>query len=74
MGSGCMECGAPLIDNLVFCPRCSVLDMLLVVAQLSYRKHVQNDDRIGWEELSERLQTALSEAMGDAAFQEWVKL
>ena len=41
--------------------------------QAAYRKHVQGDERIGWEELGEKLMHALCECMGDRGFQEWLK-
>jgi hypothetical protein len=46
---------------------------LLPVLQLTYRKHALNDDSIGWDELTETMLTALTEAMGDQAFQAWLQ-
>jgi hypothetical protein len=45
---------------------------LLVVCQMAYRKHVLDDDRIGWEELSENLAMTLSQEMGDKEFVRWL--
>lgn len=36
-----------------------------------YRKHVNMDDSIGWDELSDQLCNALCELIGDDAFVEW---
>lgn len=46
---------------------------LLEAVKLAYRKHHLEDTAIGWDELSEALQDALCEAMGDAEFQAWLK-
>jgi hypothetical protein len=45
---------------------------LIVACQMAYRKHVLDDDRIGWNELGDRLQTVLCESLGDPAFQAWL--
>ena len=45
--------------------------ILLDACQMAYRKHVLEDDGVGWIELSETLATALAEVMGDKAFDEW---
>lgn len=47
--------------------------VLLEAVQAAYRKHVMDDESVGWQELEDRLQTALQESMGDKAFQEWLK-
>lgn len=39
----------------------------------AYRKHVQEDDRIGWQELSDTLIDALCACLGDRGFQAWLK-
>lgn len=49
----------------------SAAPQLLEAAKLAYRKHHLGDDSIGWDELSEALQNALCEAMGDRAFVAW---
>lgn len=46
---------------------------LLEAVKLAYRKHHLGDDSIGWDELSEKLQDVLCEAMGDEAFQAWIE-
>ena len=46
---------------------------LLPTLQLVYRKHVLNDDRIGWIELSDAVMHALCEAMGDDGFVQWLQ-
>lgn len=46
---------------------------LLPVLQQVYRKHVLGDDGIGWQEVSDALHTALTEAMGDHGFQAWLE-
>lgn len=40
--------------------------------RMAYLKHCENDDAVGWEELSNILLTTLTEAMGDTAFQRWL--
>lgn len=45
---------------------------LLPALQLVYRKHVLNDDSVGWNELSDAVMHALCEAMGDEAFCLWL--
>ena len=46
---------------------------LLEALQAAYRKHVANDDSIGWHELSDIMSCALPEVMGDAEFCAWVE-
>lgn len=45
---------------------------LLDAAQLAYRKHHLDDPDIGWDELSEQLYLALTNAMGDQEFIKWL--
>lgn len=45
---------------------------LLDAVKAAYRKHHMGDDRIGWDELSEILFTALTKEMGDGEFNRWV--
>lgn len=45
---------------------------LLPALQLVYRKHVLDDDRIGWQELGDVVMHAICEAIGDEAFQWWL--
>jgi len=40
--------------------------------KLAYRKHVLDDDSIGWDELGNFLLNALCNYMGDGSFQSWV--
>ena len=72
MALTCLECGDPLVDSTILCPRCRLKNRLIITVQLAYRKHVLDDDGIGWQELSETLQTTLAEALGDQAFQDWL--
>ena len=44
---------------------------MLEVIKLAYRKHHQGDDVIGWDELSDKLGDALSNAMGVEGFVNW---
>jgi hypothetical protein len=39
---------------------------------MAYRKHVLNDESIGWDELGDALQNALCNYMGDGSFQSWL--
>ncbi len=68
----CLDCGVELINTTLNCPTCRLKNMLIVAVQMAYRKHVLDDDRIGWDELSDRLQTVLCESLGDPAFQSWL--
>lgn len=45
---------------------------LLDVCQMAYRKHVLDDDGVGWDELSEALAAVLSSEMGDKEFINWL--
>jgi hypothetical protein len=72
MSLGCLECGGPLIDSLVNCRACRIKNAPILACQMAYRKHVLDDDSIGWDELGDRLQTVLSESLGDEAFQAWL--
>ena len=44
---------------------------LLNACKLAYRKHVLNDDSIGWEELGDRLLDAICNEIGDDEFCKW---
>lgn len=46
---------------------------MLETLKKAYRKHVLNDDSIGWEELGEDMCSSLCEAMTDKGFQKWLK-
>jgi hypothetical protein len=48
-------------------------DTLLSVCQLSYRKHVMEDNSVGWDSLSSQLGEALLSVMGEEAFNKWVE-
>jgi len=43
------------------------------VLKRCYRKHVLDDNSIGWDELCDDLCDALSNTMGDDEFQKWLK-
>jgi hypothetical protein len=45
---------------------------LLEVCKKAYRKHVMQDEGVGWEELSEDLAGVLASVMGDEKFVEWL--
>lgn len=45
----------------------------LRVLKLAYRKHVCDDQSIGWDELSSELGNALAQIMGDDKFHLWVE-
>lgn len=46
---------------------------LIPVLQLVYRKHARQEELIGWDELRDKVQTALCEAMGELEFVEWLE-
>lgn len=46
---------------------------LLNACKLAYRKHVLNDDSIGWEELGDRLLDAICNEIGDDGYQQWLQ-
>ena len=48
-------------------PHWTILDAL----QAAYRKHVQDDDSIGWEEVENKLLDALCNLMGNEEFIKW---
>lgn len=62
--------GAVYEGSLCFAPGCGGLVETL---KLCYRKHHLGDESIGWEELSDRMQTALCNVMGDDEFCEWLR-
>ena len=47
------------------------IERLEEAVKLAYRKHVNQDDNIGWTELGDKLCDALCNSMGDAEFTEW---
>jgi hypothetical protein len=47
--------------------------ILLRVLKKAYRKHVLEDDSIGWEALGEQIGLALTDVMGDEVFNKWVE-
>ena len=52
--------------------RCHTEAQLLEVIKLFYRKHVLNDESIGWDELGDKLYNELSEILGDKEFCKWL--
>ena len=48
-------------------------EILLKAVKLAYRKHVLDDQDIGWAELGEKLERALSDVMGRQAFNKWTE-
>lgn len=48
-------------------------DHLLEACKLAYRKHVLNDDSVGWGELGDWLLDAICDAIGDDGYQKWLK-
>lgn len=46
---------------------------LLNACKLAYRKHVLNDDSIGWSELGDILLDAICNEIGDNGYQKWLK-
>ena len=46
----------------------NVQDQLVATLKLVYRKHVQMDDSIGWDELADHICNTLCNAIGDDAF------
>lgn len=71
------------MDNEIFQERLRELDKrieeaneemnLLDACKLAYRKHVLDDDSIGWDELGNCLLDALCNELGDDDYQEWLK-
>lgn len=47
-------------------------ERLLDVCKMAYRKHVLNDDSVGWNQLSDALAAVLSDQMGDKEFVRWL--
>lgn len=52
--------------------RCHTEAKLLEVIKLFYRKHVLNDESIGWDELGNNLYNELAETLGDKEFCKWL--
>ena len=46
--------------------------VLLGAVQMAHRKHVFDDQSVGWGELSEKLSDALSSVMGVEAYNTWI--
>ncbi|MDY6857332.1 MAG: hypothetical protein SWO11_22040 [Thermodesulfobacteriota bacterium] len=46
---------------------------LLNACKLAYRKHVLNDDSIGWNELGDCLLDAICNEIGDDGYQQWLQ-
>lgn len=46
---------------------------LLDACKLAYRKHVLNDDSIGWDELGNCLLDAICNEIGDDGYQQWLQ-
>jgi len=44
---------------------------LLWACQLAYRKHVMDDESIGWDELGDHLLDAICNAIGDDGYEKW---
>jgi hypothetical protein len=44
----------------------------LSAVKLAYRKHVLNDDSIGWDELGNCLLDAICNELGDSGYQAWL--
>ena len=47
-------------------------DQITEALKSAYKKHVLNDESIGWNELSDILCNALCEQIGDSGFQQWL--
>lgn len=47
--------------------------MSMRVLKMAYRKHVKDDDEIGWDELTDAIANVLAQTMGDDKFCEWVE-
>lgn len=72
MALRCLECHEPLADAVTFCPACRLKHDLILVLQMAYRKHVLDDDTIGWQELEDRLRDGLLDALGPEGFEAWL--
>ena len=48
-------------------------DIQLKTLKMCYRKHVDGDDSIGWDELSDAISNCLCERMGNDTFERWVE-
>ncbi len=46
---------------------------LLDACKMAYRKHVLDDDTIGWDELNDCLLDAICNEIGDEGFQQWLR-
>ena len=43
------------------------------ILKMAYKKHVLNDESIGWDELGENLADAICNIIGADGFTEWLK-
>lgn len=50
-----------------------LFDQMASALRMAYLKHHLEDESIGWNELSDILLNALTEAMGDRPFQKWLE-
>jgi hypothetical protein len=64
----------------LWCSDCGTMDKnyrldnpLLQALKKAYRKHVLNDDSIGWDELGDIMHDAISNDIGDDEFIKWVE-
>ena len=46
---------------------------LLDACKLAYRKHVLNDESIGWDELGNCLLDAICNEIGDDGYRQWLQ-
>jgi len=46
----------------------NLTEQLLACLKLAYRKHHMDDQKIGWEELSNKMRDTLCDVMGDKEF------
>ena len=47
---------------------------LLEACKMAYKKHVLNDDSIGWDELGDCLLSAICNEIGDDGYQAWLNI
>ena len=45
---------------------------LLYAVKMAYRKHVMDDDSVGWGELDDILKEALCNKLGDDGYMDWL--
>ena len=46
---------------------------LLELLKKAYRKHVLNDDTIGWNELGDEIHCVICDVWGDDNYQQWIE-